>query len=91
MRTKTGSKNGLGGAKSPGQYAPLMTQSRRVDSGKLSVVSGDFKSCYSMVSSASLNVQEILDSQTQIYSKIVIEQKDDETQKIDIDFFFSEL
>ena len=56
-----------------------MTQSRRADSGKLSVVSGDFKSCYSMASSASLNVQEILDSQTQIYSKIVIEQKDADT------------
>ena len=32
-----------------------------------------------------------MDSQNQIYSKIVIEQKDADTQKIDIDFLFSDL
>ncbi len=45
MRTKTGGKIDFAGAKSPAHYTNMRTQSRRADSSKLSVVSGDFKSC----------------------------------------------
>lgn len=63
---------------------------RQSSQGNQSIKSNEFKSCLSGDSSvATLNVMEIQQT-SQIFCRVIIEEKQPDCQKVDIDFIFSE-